>query len=91
MSKHIHLLEQELRVRLLLPTTRRVTVTEDGKRTFQWAQRILDDLDQLVQVVSRVEGEPHGLLHVSSSFRFGCNMVAPEMAQLVCLVSGRFA
>jgi LysR family transcriptional activator of dmlA len=82
-SKRIRLLEEELDVRLLHRTTRRVAVTEDGERVFHWAQRILDDIDHLVQDVSTTRGEPRGLLRVSSSFGFGRNVVAPAMSQLV--------
>jgi DNA-binding transcriptional LysR family regulator len=48
-SKRIRLLEQELGVKLLHRTTRRVAVTEQGERVFHWAQRILDDIDHLLQ------------------------------------------
>lgn len=82
-SKRIRLLEAELGVKLLHRTTRRVAVTEDGERVFQWAQRILDDIDHLVQEVSIAQGEPRGLLRMSCSFGFGRNVVAPAMSQLV--------
>lgn len=82
-SKRIRLLEAELGVQLLHRTTRRVAVTEDGERVFGWAQRILDDIDHLVQDVSTAAGEPRGLLRMSSSFGFGRNVVAPAMSQLV--------
>ncbi|GAB2478799.1 LysR family transcriptional regulator [Comamonas humi] len=82
-SKRIRLLEAELGVKLLHRTTRRVAVTEDGERVFGWAQRILDDIDHLVQDVSTAAGEPRGLLRMSSSFGFGRNVVAPAVSQLV--------
>lgn len=82
-SKRIRLLEQELGVKLLHRTTRRVVVTEDGERVFHWAQRILDDMDQLLQEVSITRREPQGLLRVSSSFGFGRLRVAPALSRLV--------
>lgn len=88
-SKRIRVLEQELVVKLLHRTTRRVVVTEEGERVFQWAQRILDDIDHLVQDVSTTtKGEPRGLLRVSSSFGFGRNVVAPALSQLVACHPG---
>ena len=75
-SKRIRLLEQELGVPLLHRTTRRVVVTDQGERVFHWAQRILDDMDQLLQEVAVTRCEPRGLLRVSSSFGFGRNVVA---------------
>ena len=71
-SKRIRLLEQELGVPLLHRTTRRVVVTDQGERVFHWAQRILDDMDQLLQEVAVTRREPRGLLRVSSSFGAPC-------------------
>ena len=82
-SKRIRLLEQDLQVKLLHRTTRRVAVTEEGERVFHWAQRILDDMEQLMQEVAVTRSEPRGLLRVSSSFGFGRQIVAPALSRLV--------
>lgn len=82
-SKRIRLLEEELAVKLLHRTTRRVSVTEEGERVFHWALRILDDMDQLLQEVAVTRAEPRGLLRVSCSFGFGRSVVAPVLSQLV--------
>jgi len=82
-SKRIRLLEQQLGVPLLHRTTRRVAVTDHGERVFVWAQRVLDDMDQLLQEVEVARSAPRGLLRVSSSFGFGRNAVAPALSQLV--------
>ena len=82
-SKRIRLLEEDLQVRLLHRTTRRVTVTQEGERVFHWALRILDDIDQLLQEVAVTQGEPRGVLRVSSSFGFGRQIVAPALSRLV--------
>lgn len=82
-SKRIRVLEQELTVKLLHRTTRRVAVTQEGERVFEWAQRILDDIDHLVQEVGTTQGAPRGLLRVCSSFGFGRNVVAPAISQLL--------
>jgi LysR family transcriptional activator of dmlA len=82
-SKRIRLLEATLATRLLHRTTRRVAVTEEGERVFHWAQRILDDMDHLLQEVAITRRQPRGLLRVSCSFGFGRNVVAPAMSRLV--------
>lgn len=82
-SKRIRLLEDDLAVKLLHRTTRRVAVTEEGERVFHWALRILDDVDQLMQEVAVTRREPRGLLRVSSSFGFGRHVVAPALSRLV--------
>ncbi|HEY4665609.1 MAG TPA: LysR family transcriptional regulator [Comamonas sp.] len=81
-SKRVRLLEQELGLKLLHRTTRRVTVTQEGERIFHWAQRVLDDMEQLLQEAQVTQREPMGLLRVSSSFGFGRNVVAPALSQL---------
>ncbi len=82
-SKRIRLLEESLATKLLHRTTRRVAVTEEGERVFHWAQRILDDMDHLLQEVAVTRRQPRGLLRVSCSFGFGRNVVAPAMSELV--------
>ena len=82
-TKRIRILEQDLATKLLHRTTRRVTVTEEGERVYHWAQRVLDDIDHLIQEVSVTRRMPRGLLRVSSSFGFGRNLVAPAISQLV--------
>lgn len=82
-SKRVRVLESVLGVALLHRTTRRVSVTEHGERVFHWAQRVLDDVDELMQAVSVTRGSPRGLLRVSSSFGFGRNVVGPMLSRLV--------
>ena len=78
-SKRIRLLEEDLAVKLLHRTTRRVVVTEEGERIFHWSQRVLDEMEQLLQEAQVTRREPRGLLRVSSSFGFGRNVVAPAL------------
>ncbi|MDO5288931.1 MAG: LysR substrate-binding domain-containing protein [Pseudomonadota bacterium] len=82
-SKRLRLLEQDLGVPLLHRTTRRLAITDHGERVFHWAQRILDDMDQLLQEVAVTRSAPRGLLRVSSSLGFGRRVLAPALSQLV--------
>ncbi|QEI09297.1 LysR family transcriptional regulator [Pigmentiphaga aceris] len=81
-SKRVRMLEDELGVRLLHRSTRRVMVTEEGERVYKWAQRILDDMDHLMQEVSTTRQEPRGVLRISTSFGFGRNIMGPAMGRL---------
>jgi LysR family transcriptional activator of dmlA len=83
-SKRIRLLEADLSTSLFHRTTRRVVVTEDGERVYQWAQRILDNVDQLLQEVSATKRDPRGMLRICSSFGFGRNIVGPAISVLAC-------
>ncbi|MCX5543178.1 LysR substrate-binding domain-containing protein [Paraburkholderia sp. CNPSo 3076] len=81
-SKRVGILEARLGTRLLHRSTRRVAMTAAGERVFSWAEKILDDVDQLVEDVSSTRRIPRGTLRVSSSFGFGRKFVAPALAAL---------
>ena len=81
-SKRVRVLERQLGSNLFHRTTRHVALTEDGERAYRWAQRILDDVDQLLQEVGGVRAQPKGTLRVCSSFGFGRKQVAPALSAL---------
>jgi LysR family transcriptional activator of dmlA len=81
-TKRFHILENELGRKLFHRATRRVVVTEAGERVYQWARRVLDDLDHLIDEVSETETGPRGSLRISSSFGFGRRIVAPAISRL---------
>lgn len=82
-SKRIHVLEDTLGIKLLHRTTRRVVVTEEGEHVFLWAQKILDDMDGLLQDVAVTKQLPKGSLRIASSFGFGRNIAAPMISLMV--------
>ncbi|MGI4983056.1 MAG: LysR substrate-binding domain-containing protein [Janthinobacterium lividum] len=81
-SKRVNVLEATLGTRLLFRSTRRVAVTEAGERVYAWAERILDDVDQLVEDVSTTRRVPRGTVRISSSFGFGRHIVSPALSRL---------
>lgn len=81
-SKRIALLEKALDVSLLHRTTRRVAITEDGERIYEWAQRILNDVDQMMDELSDARQAPQGTLRIVSSFGFGRRFVGPALSAL---------
>lgn len=78
-SKRVALLEKQLGTRLLHRSTRRVAVTEAGERVYAWTEKILDDVDHLVEDVSTTRSVPRGTLRISSSFGFGRHVLAPAL------------
>ncbi len=81
-SKRIGILEEGLGVRLFERSTRRVVVTDDGEQVYGRAQRILEQLDDMVDQLNERHSEPAGRLRICSSFGFGRKVVAPVIAQL---------
>ena len=81
-SKRVSLLEQTLNVQLLHRTTRRVAITEEGERIYEWGLRILQDVDQMMDELSDARQVPQGTLRIISSFGFGRRVVAPALSEL---------
>ncbi|SFU83295.1 transcriptional regulator, LysR family [Pseudoduganella namucuonensis] len=81
-SKRIAILEKTLEVRLLHRTTRKVSLTDHGTVVHQWAQRILEDADQLEEAISQKGTTPRGPLRLCTSSGFGRNRVAPAISVL---------
>lgn len=81
-SKRIALLEQNLQTRLVHRSTRSLRITEQGDIVHQWAQRILDNVDQMTEAISSHRAEPAGLLRLCCSSGFGRNCLAPALSAL---------
>ncbi|MDX9706517.1 MAG: LysR family transcriptional regulator [Azospira sp.] len=81
-SKRIALLEATLGASLLHRTTRSVALTAQGESALLWAQRILDDADQLADAVSETRASARGLLRICTSSGFGRNRIAPALSAL---------
>ena len=64
-GKSVTRLEHELGVRLLQRSTRRIALTDEGRRFHERCRRILDDLDDAKSMLSEAVGAPRGRLRVS--------------------------
>jgi DNA-binding transcriptional LysR family regulator len=65
-GKSVARLEQELGVRLLQRSTRRIGLTEEGRLFNERVRRILDDIDDAEAMLSRTRETPHGRLRIST-------------------------
>ena len=84
-SKHVRALEQALGVRLLDVTTRRLSLTEVGRRYYERCVQILADVDDAALDVSRYQATPRGLLRLTAPATFGDLHLAPAMAEFMRL------
>lgn len=83
-SKRIKVLEADLGgARLLHRSTRHIGITDVGQHVYTWADKILGDVDNLVQDISTTRHLPSGTLRISSSLGFGRHVVAPALSQLI--------
>ena len=80
-SKRIAMLETALGVKLFMRTTRRVSITSDGEAAFQWAQKILDDVQGMADAFGGLD-DPRGVLRIGTSLRLGREHVSPALVLL---------
>ncbi len=81
-SKRMALLEAAVQARLLHRTTRSLSLTGQGDIVHQWAQRILDDVEQMGDALSQERAAPAGLLRLCSTTGFGRNRLTPALSAL---------
>lgn len=85
MSKRISILEQRLGVQVLRRTTRQVSVTDEGAKALAWAQRLLDDVEDMREDLAQGAGDPRGPVRLCASPRLGREVVAPALSNLKAL------
>jgi len=76
-SRRVADLEAHLRTRLLIRSSRRLTLTEAGRGYIAAARRILDDLDDAERGASGEYRVPRGHLTIAAPLMFGRLHVAP--------------
>jgi DNA-binding transcriptional LysR family regulator len=65
-ARQVSMLEERLGVRLLVRTTRRLALTEEGKSYYDCAKRILSDVEEAELILMRGSVEPTGRLAVAA-------------------------
>jgi DNA-binding transcriptional LysR family regulator len=76
-SRQITALEDDLGVRLLNRTSRRLSLTEAGKVYLERAERLLQDIEELRDAVNQLGERPRGTLRIQSRISLGTQHVAP--------------
>jgi DNA-binding transcriptional LysR family regulator len=70
-SKRLAALETRVNTRLIARSTRRLSLTDEGAKLFERAQRILAEVDEAETVLTRGHLEPQGLLRISAPIALG--------------------
>lgn len=78
-SKHVAWLEEQLGVRLLNRTTRRLSLTEAGRAYLDRCRQILTDVAEAESAISAHSAAPRGLLRIASPMSFGFMHLAPVL------------
>lgn len=82
-SKHVALLEERLRTRLLQRTTRSVSLTPAGSAYLERCARLLDELDELDQSAIQNSTVVKGTLRVNGPSAFGLMYLSPAVPPLL--------
>lgn len=82
-SKAITQLEDDLGVRLLDRTTRRVTPTEAGLAYYERCLAIMAQIAETEAQISRLHDEPKGVLRVNAPMSFGTLFLGPAIADFM--------
>jgi DNA-binding transcriptional LysR family regulator len=83
-SRAVDRIEDRLGVRLLLRSTRALSLTTEGQAYLQAARRILSDLDDAEQEIAN-QGAPRGRLRVSAALAHGRLCVVPLLGEFAAL------
>src|SRR5688572_17390245 len=70
-SRHVGELEQRLGVRLLQRTTRRLSLTEEGRMFFDRVKELLESIDEAESQVTQRSSEARGVIRVNAPLTFG--------------------
>jgi DNA-binding transcriptional LysR family regulator len=70
-SRKVSGLEDRLGVRLLHRTTRRSTLTDEGRAYYEHAARIVAEIERAEVALSRLSDEPRGRLRITTPLDFG--------------------
>ena len=76
-SRRMTNLEARLGVRLINRSTRKLNATPVGLAYYERVRRILDDVDEAEQLVTRQSSTPRGLLRLSAPMSFGTLHLSP--------------
>jgi DNA-binding transcriptional LysR family regulator len=76
-------LEEDLGVRLLHRTTRRMSLTEEGRIYVERCRQILADIEQAEQALSNQQIAPRGELRITAPVLFGQLHVAPAVLRFL--------
>jgi len=82
-SRRVGALEERLGVRLLLRTTRRLSVTDLGRAFYERAVKIVDDVADAEGLVSNLGGPPRGVLRISAPMSFGTLHLGPVVGRFL--------
>lgn len=82
-STQIQRLEDRLGVRLLNRTTRKLSLTDEGRAFYAHSRRILDEAREAMDALDALDAEPRGVLRVNAPMSFGVLHLGAAIAEFM--------
>jgi DNA-binding transcriptional LysR family regulator len=82
-GKQIRALEESLGVKLLNRTTRRQSLTDEGRLFYERATNILAEMEAAQAQIDESRSLPRGRLRISAPITFGSRALAPRLARFM--------
>lgn len=76
-SRQVSALEQRLNIKLLYRTTRKVSLSEEGRVFYQHCRGVLDSLDAAEQAVTHLQSKPQGRIKLTAPVTYGERQLLP--------------
>ena len=76
-SRQVSALEKRLNVKLLYRTTRKVSLTEEGRIFYQHCRNVLDDLDAAERAITNLQSTPQGKVKLTAPVTYGEQQILP--------------
>lgn len=84
-SRRVLQLEERLGIKLLLRTTRKVSLTEAGMLYYQQCKVLVDGLLQAEQAITQIQHTPSGKIKVTAPVTYGEQKIAPLLHNFLLL------
>lgn len=78
-SKSVQRLEEQLKVKIFMRTTRSLTMTSEGRDLQERTLRLLQEIEQIEQAAASARAEPAGLMRVTAPLPVGTHIIAPAL------------
>lgn len=76
-SRQVSALEKRLSVKLFYRTTRKVSLTEEGRLFYQHCRSVLDGLDAAERAITNLQTRPQGKIKLTAPVTYGEQQVLP--------------
>jgi len=86
-SRQISALEKRLNIKLFYRTTRKVSLTEEGRIFYQHCRSVLDGLDEAERTITNLQSKPQGKIKLTASVTFGEQQILPLVNDFIKLYS----